>query len=119
MAPFEVVIERGKIREFCLAIGDPNPLFLDPAGKVGYRHGENGAEQAAPEIVVDYTDTANFLIDVNLTAQQVTVLYKNVAIKNMVCSGGKPETPRISTECAEPYRRGIGQGFGSTEDGEI
>ena len=55
--------------------------------------GESGAEQIAPEIVVDYTDTANFLIDLNLTAQQVTVLYKDVAIKNMVCSGGKPETP--------------------------
>ena len=54
---------------------------------------ESSAEQIAPEIVVDYTDTANFLIDVNLTAQQVTVLYKDVAIKNMVCSGGKPETP--------------------------
>ncbi len=49
--------------------------------------------QTAPQIVVDYTDTANFLIDVNLTAQQVTVLYKDVAIKNMACSGGKPETP--------------------------
>ncbi len=55
--------------------------------------GENSAEQTAPQIVVDYTDTANFLIDVNLTAQQVTVLYKNVAIKTMACSGGKPETP--------------------------
>jgi hypothetical protein len=55
--------------------------------------GENSSEQTAPQIVVDYTDTANFLIDVNLTVQQVTVLYKNVAIKNMVCSGGKPETP--------------------------
>ena len=55
--------------------------------------GENGAAETAPQIVVDYTDTANFLIDVNLTAQQVTVLYKNVAIKTMACSGGKPETP--------------------------
>jgi lipoprotein-anchoring transpeptidase ErfK/SrfK len=55
--------------------------------------GESGTDETAPQIVVDYTDTANFLIDVNLTAQQVTVLYKNVAIKNMACSGGKPETP--------------------------
>ncbi len=54
---------------------------------------EGSTEQTAPEIVVDYTDIANFLIDVNLTAQQVTVLYKNVAIKTMACSGGKPETP--------------------------
>jgi lipoprotein-anchoring transpeptidase ErfK/SrfK len=55
--------------------------------------GESGADETSPQIVVDYADTANFLIDVNLTAQQVTVLYKNVAIKNMACSGGKPETP--------------------------
>jgi len=55
--------------------------------------GESGADETGPQIVVDYADTANFLIDVNLTAQQVTVLYKNVAIKNMACSGGKPETP--------------------------
>jgi len=27
-------------------------------------------------------------------------------------------TPRIDTACREPYRRGIGQGFGSTEDGQ-
>jgi hypothetical protein len=55
--------------------------------------GESGADETAPQIVVDYTDTANFMIDVNLTAQQVTVLYKNAAIKTMACSGGKPETP--------------------------
>jgi hypothetical protein len=34
------------------------------------------------------------------------------------CTCGKPVQPKISTECAEPYRRGIGQGFGSTEDGD-
>ena len=55
--------------------------------------GESSADETAPQIVVDYADTTNFLIDVNLTAQRVTVLYKNVAIKNMACSGGKPETP--------------------------
>jgi hypothetical protein len=55
--------------------------------------GDTSSDQAAPQIVVDYTDIANFLIDVNLTAQQVTVLYKNVAIKTMACSGGKTETP--------------------------
>jgi hypothetical protein len=35
------------------------------------------------------------------------------------CQCGKPEIHKISTECPEPYRRGIGQGFGSTEDGEV
>jgi ribosomal protein S14 len=27
-------------------------------------------------------------------------------------------TPKIDTSCAEPYRRGIGQGFGAGEDGD-
>ena len=33
------------------------------------------------------------------------------------CHCGKPQP--VSPECPEPYRRGIGQGFGSTEDGQI
>jgi len=28
--PFEFPIERGKIREFALAAGDDNPIYLDP-----------------------------------------------------------------------------------------
>jgi len=34
------------------------------------------------------------------------------------CKCDKPQQPKIDTSCAEPYRRGIGQGFGSTEDGQ-
>ena len=33
------------------------------------------------------------------------------------CTCGKPEEKQIITDCPEPYRRGIGQGFGTTEDG--
>jgi hypothetical protein len=58
----------------------------------GQQDNQNG-EAPAPEILVDYTDSANFLVDVNLTVQQVTVLYKGVIIKTMPCSGGKSETP--------------------------
>ena len=61
----------------------------NPAGQ---QENSNG-EQLAPEIFVDYTDSANFLVDVNLTMQQVSVLYKETIIKTMPCSGGKPETP--------------------------
>lgn len=32
---------------------------------------------------------------------------------------GMPTKPKIDTSVAEPYRRGIGQGFGSTEDGQL
>jgi len=37
-APYEFPIERGKIREFADAIGDPNPLYRDGAhaAKLGY-----------------------------------------------------------------------------------
>lgn len=39
----------------------------------------------------------------------------------MLCDRCWPKTSqpeRINTTCREPYRRGIGQGFGSTEDGQ-
>jgi len=35
------------------------------------------------------------------------------------CACGTPTRHPISGPVAEPYRRGIGQGFGSTEDGDI
>jgi len=34
------------------------------------------------------------------------------------CTCGKTEKTKIDATCPEPYRRGIGQGFGSTEDGQ-
>jgi len=34
------------------------------------------------------------------------------------CWPKNPVTPKIDLSCAEPYRRGIGQGFGATEDGD-
>jgi len=37
--PFEIPIERGKIREFARAIGDDNPLYLDPAYAAGTEFG--------------------------------------------------------------------------------
>lgn len=34
------------------------------------------------------------------------------------CWPTKPVTPQINPTCREPYRRGIGQGFGPGEDGD-
>ena len=35
------------------------------------------------------------------------------------CTCGKQPIPqKIDTSCPEPYRRGIGMGFGTTEDGD-
>jgi lipoprotein-anchoring transpeptidase ErfK/SrfK len=53
----------------------------------------SGDSQASPPVQVDYGDIDNFLIDVNLTLQQVIVSYRGNVIRNMVCSGGRPETP--------------------------
>ena len=38
LASYEFCIERGKVREFCLAIGETNPIFTNPeeARKEGY-----------------------------------------------------------------------------------
>ena len=58
----------------------------------------SGKDQSSPTIQVDYGDVDNFLIDVNLTLQQVTVSYKGNVIRNMICSGGTPETPTPSGE---------------------
>lgn len=38
---------------------------------------------------------------------------------NRHCTCGKPIVEKIDNTCREPYRRGIGQGFGDTEDGEV
>jgi acyl dehydratase len=37
-APYEFRVERGKIKEFADAVGDPNPLYRDPivAGQAGF-----------------------------------------------------------------------------------
>jgi hypothetical protein len=35
------------------------------------------------------------------------------------CTCGEPHREPIDTACQEPYRRGIGQGFGNTEDGDL
>lgn len=35
------------------------------------------------------------------------------------CRCGKSDKPKIDITYVEPYRRGIGQGFGQGEDGDI
>lgn len=48
------------------------------------------------ETSIDYSNPGNFRIDVNLTAQLVSVYYKDNLIKSMRCSGGKAETPTVT-----------------------
>ncbi len=42
---------------------------------------------------IDFSDPADFIIDVNLTVQRVDIQYQGKIIKSMSCSGGLPETP--------------------------
>jgi len=37
--------------------------------------------------------------------------------KHCRCGSGEPQAHKIEPTPTEPYRRGIGQGFGETEDG--
>ncbi|MCL4416110.1 MAG: L,D-transpeptidase [Actinobacteria bacterium] len=48
------------------------------------------------EASIDYSNPGNFRIDVNLTAQLVSVYYKDNLIRSMRCSGGKAETPTVT-----------------------
>src|SRR5918997_6194504 len=51
MAPeltFELPIERGKVREFALAVGEDNPVFFDP---------EEARRQGLPDVVAPPTFT--------------------------------------------------------------
>ena len=51
--PFAVTVERGKIKEFARAIGDPNPFYLDD--DVG-RASEWGDVIAPPTFAVTFRD---------------------------------------------------------------
>jgi acyl dehydratase len=53
--PFAVTVERGKIKEFARAIGDPSPFYLDDA--VG-RASEWGDIIAPPTFAVTFRDEA-------------------------------------------------------------
>ena len=44
---------------------------------------------------IDYSNPSNFRIDVNLTAQLVSVYYNDNLIKSLKCSGGTAENPTI------------------------
>jgi len=50
-------------------------------------------EATKPSMKTEHSDPSNYYIDVNLSLQKVTVLYKGSQIRSMLCSGGLPETP--------------------------
>ena len=42
---------------------------------------------------IDFSDSGNFRIEIDLSRQRVTVFYKDDMLREMVCSGGAPESP--------------------------
>ncbi len=42
---------------------------------------------------IDYSDSGNFRIEVDLGRQRVIVFYKDDILREMICSGGAPESP--------------------------
>jgi lipoprotein-anchoring transpeptidase ErfK/SrfK len=42
---------------------------------------------------IDFSDSGNFRIEIDLSRQRVTVFYKDDILREMICSGGAPESP--------------------------
>ncbi len=42
---------------------------------------------------IDYNDSSDFRIEVDLSRQVLTVFYKGEVLREMICSGGAPESP--------------------------
>ena len=53
-------------------------------------------ESNQQETSIDYSNPGNFRIDVNLTAQLVSVYYNENLIKSLKCSGGTAENPTVT-----------------------
>ncbi|MCL5069559.1 MAG: L,D-transpeptidase [Actinobacteria bacterium] len=63
---------------------------------ISTNNGETSGESSQQEASIDYSNPGNFRIDVNLTAQLVSVYYKDNLIKSLRCSGGTAETPTVT-----------------------
>jgi lipoprotein-anchoring transpeptidase ErfK/SrfK len=56
---------------------------------------ETSAESNQQETSIDYSNSSNFKIDVNLTTQLVSIYYNDNLVKSMKCSGGTAENPTV------------------------
>jgi len=59
---------------------------------------ENNDPDPTEEPNIDFTSSDDFRIDVDLTKQMVFIYYKDNLIRDMICSGGKEETPTPTGE---------------------
>lgn len=106
---FELAVERGKVREFALAVGEDNPLFFDP--EEARRHG-------LPDIVAPPTFTVAQLWEVPRDEREQRLgarldydrvlhgeqefTYKRLPVAGEVLRG----TMRISNDVTKEGRRG-------------
>jgi acyl dehydratase len=106
---FDLPVERGKIREFALAVGEDNPVFFDP---------EEARRQGFPDIVAPPTFTVTQIWQVpreerearlgaNLDYERVLhgeqeFVYKRLPFAGEVLTG----TMRISADVTKQGRRG-------------
>jgi acyl dehydratase len=106
---FDLPVERGKIREFALAVGEDNPLFFDP---------EEARRSGLPDIVAPPTFTVTQLWEVpreerekrlgaHLDYERVLhgeqeFVYKRLPVAGEVLRG----TMRISSDVTKEGRRG-------------
>jgi lipoprotein-anchoring transpeptidase ErfK/SrfK len=65
----------------------------DPAQEVSEEDSIGPEDKTSIMENIDYSDNANFRIEIDLSRQRLTVFYREDILKEMICSGGALETP--------------------------
>ena len=65
----------------------------DPAQEVSEEDSIGPEDNTSIIENIDYSDSANFRIEIDLSRQRLTVFYREDILKEMICSGGALETP--------------------------
>ena len=68
-------------------------LVLSWVDRTGTESSTSGGNTSQDPAQIDYSVPGDFLLDVNLSTQRVTLLHNGAEIRNMVCSGGTPQDP--------------------------
>jgi len=72
------------------------PEIVDGSDYIETAVDENMEEDRQPSLDeenIDYSDSGNFRIEIDLGRQRVIVFYKDDILREMICSGGAPESP--------------------------
>jgi acyl dehydratase len=106
---FDLPVERGKVREFALAVGEDNPVFFDP---------EEARRQGLPDVIAPPTFTMTQIwqipraererrLGANLSYERVLhgeqeFFYRRLPVAGEVLNA----TMRIASDVTKPGRRG-------------